>query len=211
MNFRKIHIVILLLITTIGCNNIDSISKKENQKYIIQKANSKPRIDSLTGKSIQFIREFYFDYNIILIDTLSSSYFHKKRFYCLTGNDIWNNSLPIFRNLRPEYFEKAETIEMVLKRILENDEKIQRVYLISNKDTISDTRYFELKQDLTENGINVSTRVITEEERVIMTAILEKKKYNPDEINWEKTLNVYTAIEDSIDIVDDIELDYDIE
>ena len=187
------------------------MSKKENQKYIIKKANSKPRIDSLTGKPIQFIREFYFDYNIILIDTLSSSYFHKKRFYCLTSNDIWNNSLPIFRNLKPEYFEKAETVEMVLKRILENDEKVESVYLISNKDTISDTRYFKLKQDLTENGINVSTRVITEEERVIITSILEKRKYNPDEINWEKTLNVYTAIEDSIDIVDDIKIDYDIE
>lgn len=211
MNFRKIHIVILLFIITFGCNNIDSMSKKENQKYIIKKANSKPRIDSLTGKPIQFIREFYFDYNIILIDTLSSSYFHKKRFYCLTSNDIWNNSLPIFRNLKPEYFEKAETVEMVLKRILENDEKVESVYLISNKDTISDTRYFKLKQDLTENGINVSTRVITEEERVIITSILEKRKYNPDEINWEKTLNVYTAIEDSIDIVDDIKIDYDIE
>ena len=207
MNFKQILLGIFLLITILACNNINSQFKGKNQIYSIQKAKSELSIDSLTNKPKQLIREFYLDYNIILIDTLSSVYFHKKKFLCLSGQENLNRSFPFFINLKPKFMEKSQTIEMVLKRVLENKEKVERVYLISNVDTISDSRYFNLKQYLIRNRIKVSTRIITEEERLVMTAILENKEYRPDKINWKKTLNVFFDVKDYIEIDDIIEVD----
>lgn len=207
MNFRQILLAMFLLLTMLACNNINSQYKGKDQIYIIQKAKSKLSIDSLTDNTIQLIRDFYFDYNIILIDTLRSVYFHKKKFLCLSGHENLNNSLPFFINLKPKFIEKSRTIEMVLKRVLENEKKVERVYLISNVDTIYDSRYFKLKKYLIRNGIKVSTRVISEEERFVMTSILEKKEYKPDKINWKKTLNVFYDVKDYIEIDDSIEID----
>lgn len=186
----------------IGCDNNTSNSENDIQQYVIQKADSQIRTDSITGEPILTYREFYFDYNIILIDSLSPIYSHKKRFYCLTGSNIWNNTLPIFRNLKPGYFEKYEENDLLLNEILGSENEIKRVNLISNKDTITDTRYFKLKHDLLENGIKVSTRPITEEETFVLIAILENRFYNPKEINWERTLRTPAEIGENIEIVE---------
>jgi hypothetical protein len=203
------YVTLFLLTLIVGCDNLDSESKAKNQEYIVQKASTKVRLDSLTGDTVPFIREFYFDYNIILIDTISPVYLHQNRFQSLTGLAVWNNDLPVYRYLKPEYFEKIAKIEMVLKRILESEKEIERVYLISNKDTINDSRYFELKQKLNESGIDVSTRVITEEEKFIMTAILKNRKYHPDKKNWENTLNVPAVFEENFEIDYEIEDDFE--
>ena len=199
-DFTKIYLLIFLAVLMVGCHNNISKSGNDIQQYVIQKADYQIRTDSITGEPIQVFREFYFDYNIILIDSIGSIYFHKKRFYCLTGSDVWNNTLPVFRNLKSDYFEKLDEIELLLNEILDSENETERVYLISNKDTISDTRYFKLKQNLLENGIKVSTRLITEEETVIMTTILKNMEYNPNEINWERTLSIPTEIEEDTEI-----------
>lgn len=203
----NIAIIIFLTLTIIGCGNNHHRLEKDIQQYVIKKAKHKVNIDSITENPIPFIKEFYFDYNIILVDTLRSIYFHEKRFYCLTGSDVWNNSLPIFRNLKPDYFEKEDKIELVLNRIIKSKKEIERVYLISNKDTISDDRYFELKQKLIENKIGVSTRLMTEEEIAVLSSILENRKHNPIEVDWKSTLHTEFENGEEFEITDDLEIE----
>ena len=196
-------IPILILVTLFGCQNEHQMRTSENSEiYVIRSVPEDTQNDSMSNGTITF-REFYFDFNIILIDSISEIYFHKKHFYCLTGTNP-NNKLPHFRNLKPEYFQTSKNTSELIKLILKEIQNPERVYLISSNDTIRDKRYFDFKDNLSENGIKSSTRTLTEEEVVIMKSILQKAEYRPENIIWERTLNVPNEFEDEIN--DEIEI-----
>ena len=166
--------------------NNDSILEKE-EVFIIKHFDQNESFQSSLADTLQMYRiEYYLDYNIILIDTISDIYYHKKRFYCLTGLEMRNN-LPFFRNLQPEYFQKNTSITEILNQVLSDSIKPERVYIAFNRDTIMDERYFQLKNLFIKNNIVVSTRNPTEEEDVVLSSIINNRKYKPEEIEWQRT------------------------
>lgn len=146
------------------------------------------QIDSVTGDTIQFMRDFYFEYNIILIDTIQEVFYHKDKIRCMTGYS-WNNILPFYSFMNKDDFNKCASAKQIEDIIL-SDSSFSKgyIYIVSNRDTIKDKRYFLLKSSLQANKIKISTRNLTEEEEYIMKAILTKSDYNPERIQWKKTL-----------------------
>ena len=182
---RTIILITLFLLSIIGCRQL------EQEKDVLNESNIyviKHNYEKLQDDSIDFIiREFYFDYNIILIDSLPEIFYHKKHFYCLYGAEL-NNAEPYYRNLKVECFQSVlRPDDLIL--LLQNDSiRPRSIYLISNKDSIRDNRYFEIKKQLLENDIRVSTRLLTEEENLIMTSIINDEEYKPEESVWKNTL-----------------------
>jgi len=185
----KINCFLILLFSFACCQrqeNNDSILEKE-EVFIIKHFDQNESFQSSLADTLQMYRiEYYLDYNIILIDTISDIYYHKKRFYCLTGLEMRNN-LPFFRNLQPEYFQKNTSITEILNQVLSDSIKPERVYIAFNRDTIMDERYFQLKNLFIKNNIVVSTRNPTEEEDVVLSSIINNRKYKPEEIEWQRT------------------------
>lgn len=190
-----IRIVISVILLTSILSGCESSSKEntrfETEAYIIKKPSLNTiQIDSITGDTIMFITDFYFDYNIILIDTIQEVFYHKDKHQCMTENS-WNNILPFYSFMNKDDFYKCASIKQIEDIIL-NDSSFSKdyIYIVSNKDTIKDKRYFLLKNSLQANKIKISTRLLTEEEEYIMKAILNKSEYNPEGIQWKNTLQV---------------------
>lgn len=190
----KINCFLILFFSFVCCQSQesnDSIPGKE-EVFIIKHFDQNERFQSILADSLEFYRiEYYFDYNIILIDTIPDIYYHKKRFFCLTGREMRNN-LPFFRNLQPEYFQKNMSITEILNQVLSDSIRAESVYpkrvnIAYNRDTIMDERYFQLKNLFIKNNIAVSTRNPTEEEDVILRSIINNRKYKPEEIEWQRT------------------------
>ncbi len=93
--------------------------------------------------------------------------------------------------MNKEYFNKCISVEQV-ETIIDKDSSFtsKLLYLVSNKDTIKDKRYYYLKQKLQAKNIKISTRLLTEEEEAIMKAILNNSEYRPEEIEWLSTIGV---------------------
>jgi len=162
----KIKIIsIFFLIIFFSCQEGHNRKGSENLEIFIV-TNSNQQNDSLNNTKNVY-REFYSDLNIIFIDSIPEIYYHRKRIYCLTGSEP-NNTLPFFRNLKPEYFKTSQSTLELRDLVLKENLKHKRIYLISNKDTIRDKRYFDLKNKLIDKGILTSTRTLTEEETVII-------------------------------------------
>ena len=182
----KFTYCILILFMLLSCSH----NRTENERiYIIQYKMPNDTIGS-DSLPIEYFKEFYLDYNIILFDSMPEIYYHKKRFFCLPGMEQENKALPYFRNLKPDYFLNINNLNEIKETILADTVRPKWIYLAYNKDTIRDKRYFELKTFFTNNNINVSTRKITEEEEVILTSIMNGKKYEPHLIDWKNTSNV---------------------
>ncbi len=186
-------IFVLVLLSFVSCNTpvSDNLALSKNdaiQKYIIQKTNFSPRIDSISGDTISIIINYYHDINIILIDSLPQIYYHRKRFVCggCMGEQKYS-ILPQFIGLNPERLIRIDSLRNILKEILQGEEAPKWVYLVSNKDTITDSRYFENKEVLIEYGINISTRLLTEEEANVLQCVLDKRAYNSSDFSWNET------------------------
>lgn len=190
---NKIVFSILIgLLSFIGC---ESTSKKKNdditEYFIIKRPDlAKIQFNHKTGDTIHSIIDFYFDYNIILIDTINEIYYHGDRVQCMTGYQM-NNILPFFAFMNKEYFKKCISIEQV-KNIIDKDSSFTSrwIYLVTNRDTINDKRYFSLKKMMLAKNIKISTRLITEEEEAILKAIINNSEYRPEEMEWHSTIGV---------------------
>ena len=132
---------------------------------------------------------WYAPYNIILLDSVSDIYFYGLSFTHSFNNEI----LPAFHLLRPQYFEKTDDLgkikEVVLARVLSGRTN-KWIYLIYNRDTIRDKRYFILEDFFESKGIRVSTRMPTEEENAVLNSIMRGEKYKPHLIEWRNTVSV---------------------
>lgn len=185
-------LVIILISIFFGCGTISKKKLENNdESFIIKKGDTnRIRIDSVTGDTIEFMRVFYFDYNIILIDSVPDVYYHKDFFHCYTDYPL-NNILPFYAFMDVDDFYKCASAKEMEDIILKDSSfSRDRLYIVSNKDTIRDKRYFLLKNTFLANNIQISTRVLTEEESYIMKAILTRKEYCPENIQWKKTLEV---------------------
>jgi hypothetical protein len=157
-------------------------------KYIIHKPDFSPRIDSISGDTMLIAVNYYHDINIILIDSLSQIYYHIKRFVCRGCVGVQDHStLPEFIGLEPKRLIKTDSSKGIIKELLQYVEAPKWVYLVSNKDTITDSRYFEIKKALTNQGINISTRLLTEEEANVLQCVLDNREYNPSDFSWNET------------------------
>lgn len=188
----KFLLVTIILSLIFGCGTVSmEKAETEDETFIIKKGDTnRIRIDSVTGDTIDFMRVFYFDYNIILIDTVPSVYYHKGFSYC-DASYPFNNILPFYAFMDVDDFYKCASAKHMVDIILKDSSfSKDRLYIVSNKDTIRDKRYFLLKNTFLANNIKISTRVLTEEETYIMKAILTGKEYCPENIQWKRTLEV---------------------
>ena len=179
--------ILLYFLTSCNNENINYYDKANDEIFIIKDKQNKSNIDSPSSEII-VNTVFYLDYNIILFDSLPTCFIHKKRFVC--HELVENNYLPLFEYLKPEYFMKLDNSSEILKIINSDTLKIENVYIAYNHDTIRDSKYFNLKRELEEENIQVSTRRITEEELFILNSIFNKEVYQPDKLIWKRTLNV---------------------
>ena len=189
----KYLIFVLVLLSFVSCNTpvSDNLVLSKNDtipKYINHKPDFSPQIDSISGDTIPIIIYYYHDINIILIDSLPQIYYHRKRFVCggCMGEQKYS-ILPQFIGLNPERLIRIDSLKNILEEILQGEEAPKWVYLILNKDTITDSRYIEIKEALIEYGINISTRLLTEEEVNVLQCVLDKRVYNPSDFSWNKT------------------------
>ncbi|MDL2311921.1 hypothetical protein LJC68_03475 [Bacteroidales bacterium OttesenSCG-928-B11] len=179
-------LILIFLFSFFSCNTNDK--KNENEDFYVIKHKDYSKVDT---DEISIMVEYYFDYNIILLDSISDIYYHKKRWGCRTGREF-NGNLPYFGFLQPKDFIKTEDLDNLKGRVLadmlsDSTETSHRVGLICNKDTIRDKRYFELKKFFLSNDIGVSVRKTTEEENAILESIMERKEYEPYLIEWKNT------------------------
>ncbi|MCC5917641.1 MAG: hypothetical protein JJU02_10000 [Cryomorphaceae bacterium] len=182
--FVKSFSILLFQIILVSCHS--STTKNEqvvwDSVYVIKKP---PPIDTTGGKIT--IKTYYFDHNIILIDTLDILFHFTTNTMCRMNERV-NEIRPPYMNLSPDDFDIIKDINQLIFKI-KNDpykfEKEPRIYLISNRDTIIDPRYFKLKNEL--QPFWLSTRKPTEEEFYILEAILQEKQHDPQRIKWKKT------------------------
>lgn len=187
---KLLYIQILLLF---GCSsnnaNHDHNLTKENIFIIDKDRPFKNSISSPDTNTI-VITEYYFDYNVLLIDTLKELYYSTLPFYCLAGREIENNFLPYYVGFDKNSFQKSDDTYALINLISRDSSEDKTVYLVSNTDTIRDERYFEIKDSLKGKGIWVSTITLTEEEEEILRAILTKVDYEPEKVLWDKTIDL---------------------
>ena len=181
--------VISILSCSTPLSDNSAISKRDTiPEYIIHKPDFSSHLDSISGDTILIIVNYYHDINIILIDSLPQIYYHRKRFVC--GGCMGEQKHPIlpqFIGLNPERLIRIDSSKKILKEILKDEEAPKWVYLISNRDTITDSRYFELKEALINQGVNISTRLLTEEETNVLQCVLDKRGYNSSDFSWNET------------------------
>ena len=184
---------LVFVISILSCNTPSShnsaLSKRDTiPTYIIHKPDFSPPIDSISGDTMLIIVNYYHDINIILIDSLSQIYYHRKRFVCGGCMGEQKQSiLPQFVGLEPKRLIRIDSSKKIVKEILQDEEVPKRVYLVSNKDTITDSRYFEIKKVLIEQGIKISTRLLTEEEANVLQCVLDNRAYNTSDFSWSET------------------------
>lgn len=191
-------LLFIFLVSITGCQNIQRFDDSSDQAFYVIQAATQDQNSASSSGTIRF-RIFYFDYNIILIDSIPEIYYHGKRFYCKTGAEP-NNQMPFFYHFTPDDFHPVEKVPDLMHVILSDSVIPQRVYLISNTDTIRDAKYFELKARFAQCNIKTSTRFITEEEEEIMKSILNNTIYRPENINWNHTLYVPDDFNSEIEI-----------
>jgi len=205
MNLLKTILFFLFILLFAACSSNSSENVVEISDsiptYIIQKPDSFARIDSLTGDTTLVDIEYYYDFNIILIDSLSQIYYHRKRWVCggCVGNQLRSN-LPDFIGLMPDQIIREDSLNVVLRDLFINGANPKYIYLISNKDSIIDPRYFALKDSLLKRNIHVSTRLLTEEETNVLFCLLNNRVYHSDDYLWDST-NMMNVLE--IDIKDE--------
>jgi len=166
-------------------NTIDSIPL-----YVIKKPNLAARIDSLTGDTIPVFISYYFDFNIILIDSLPQIYYHKKKWVCSGCMGAVTDEMdkhPRLIGLQPDMLIEVDGIDRLSQKLFSEDTTPNSVYIVSNRDSIYDLRYFALKDSLMNKGIHVSTRLLTQEEANVLTCVINDTTYNPNNYPWEYT------------------------
>lgn len=184
--------MVIQLSTSICCVNHHSNveESKVDSVYIFPERKISIPIDSLTGDSVIRLVRFYFDFNVFIIDTIDGIYYHENHFNY--SPPVPDYRFPAYHYLRQKDFIKMDNLEGLLERIKDNSRQTENVYLIPNKDTVTDSRYFELKSMLIDYGIHVSTRPHLEEEFEILYSILSLKEYEPEKVKWSRTYCVPT-------------------
>jgi hypothetical protein len=108
--------------------------------------------------------DYYGPNNIIILDSLEKIYYHDNWTNCGTGWKVTNPPRPIDFKKYP--MEIYTNINDLIENIKQTDKLIKQVILVSNTDTITNEKYFEIKSAIQHNeNMNViATRKITNDE-----------------------------------------------
>jgi hypothetical protein len=181
---QKFIIAMITMLILLGCRsseNINTLTTSSDSLYIVKMDTSLYEFNY--NDSVITLREFYCDYNIILIDSLENIFYHKRK-----SHDLFPDPKPSFIYLKIDDIKKTGSIKSMMKIIRSGKKNPARVYLISNNDTITDYRYFKIKSILKDQGIGVSSRILTEEENYIVQCKLLGRQYDPKNYLWKNTI-----------------------
>lgn len=141
-------------------------------------------------------RGYYLPLNFI-IDSAGQVYFYQQRQYgwfCGTGIE-WDTP-PEFIDLKPKDIIQIPVnsiADFIRLNILHLDSKDRRVSIASFKDTIRSeglTNIFDIFNDRS-NAVNWIFRKATQEEMIVLKYKQLNRKYDPDNIEWDKSKTLF--------------------
>ena len=198
--YRSILSIAVIAIILISCNYSEKGELVVDEYYIIKPLGERKLfdLDKLTGDTILLPPlppiNYYLENNFYFLSgfdgILKYSYKPKGRL-CGTGLD---DSIPYFIGLKPMEIDTLPSNLSVYIDSLSAKLTDKHAYLISNKDTITDNRFFILKSFLESEGWKLPVRLITEEEQHVFKAKEIGKKYKPCDFEWTNTQ--YTPCDD---------------
>jgi hypothetical protein len=133
----RLTVFFLVFYSIVSCSDhgYQERNLQDNEMYyVIDQPYLEQNPDSIENDSIMFFTEFYFEYNILLIDTLSAIYYYKMPFYCLTGREIWNELKPYYVGMNPEWFRQSVRVDNIISVIIQDSTESINTYLASYAD-----------------------------------------------------------------------------
>lgn len=118
------------------------------------------------------IGSYYGGFNIVLIDTVPEIFFystHPFQFGCISSPDSRPCDVPFLR-IKPDVISSSVHIQEIFWEAWKNMDKRKNTQIAVNRFLIQDVRYYELKRKLRILAGWVSTRIITEEEKYLITS-----------------------------------------
>ena len=175
---------VIIFIATILICSCSTDQNREVVYYIVKH----PKIDKNNEEPpIDILRPFYGNYNFVLPDN-SRIFYHKKNkhHWCGYGLDF---DKPFKIELVPQDLKQIKTDDLnsFLKSIPDSiiSERHFYVSISSPVDTIRNSAFKTITDFLKSKNIKVyNVRNLTEEEKYVMTAKLEYKKYEPAKLEW---------------------------
>lgn len=145
--------------------------------------------DSILAKPPSF-KLFYGESNFILLDSTRVFYHDNRDFfgYCITSAD---ETRPAFLGITPDSLTevKLNDLPVFLKQLkppLEGYEDKYSVIISSPTDTIKSKAFETISEFFKAKRIDIHyIRNWTEEEKYVVTAKVENKKYDPSKIKWK--------------------------
>lgn len=143
---------------------------EEDLFFIVREYNEAYFQDSLNP-----VHDYYTKHNIILLGQSDSIFYHDFYMGCGTGWSPYDPPREINFEIWPmRIFRNVDQVADMIRHV-ENTPRL--VMLISDRDTIRDNRYFELKKNLEqiEKTYIISTRLITNYEQAEINRIMVQK------------------------------------
>lgn len=169
-NASSYYLVMKIRITTVvACCLVISCSfqKKEEGSstqnyYLVEKLNENFDEDATSAPPTGY----YAKHNILLLDSTKEMFYHDHYFSCGTG--FSPNAPPRRIDLTGGRIQRVDSIEILLKKIIETESTPRLVIIGSDVDTIRGPKYFGLVQALRkiDKCYLLNTRKITEDERL---------------------------------------------
>lgn len=194
---RRIFIVFVICFLFFNCNKKEEKSILKSKPYIISYEDRKLQnyIDSLkksNSKTVAFPRKGFYGEHQLIIDEKGNLYFYQKEYFaafCSYGSE--NDTLPNFSNLEPKdiiRIPRKNLTDFLSENILTKEKSRQILIIASQKDTITNTSFFEFLK--TKNiGTYFIRRTTQEEDTVIKYKNNDREHvyYYPDSIKWDRT------------------------
>lgn len=193
----RIFICFMICFLLLNCSKKKEKIVIKNKPYIISYEDKKLQnyIDSLKESKSNFVafpRKGFYGEHQLIIDKKGDFYFYQKEYFmalCSYGSE--NDTLPHFLGLEPKHIVRIpqkNLTDFLSENILKKEKSRQILIIASQKDTITNTSFFEFL-----NTKNIGTyfirRTTQEEDTVIKYKNNDSKHiyYYPDSIKWDKT------------------------
>lgn len=181
----------------LNCDKKKENTETKNKPYIISYEDKKLQnyIDSLkrsNSKTVALPRKGFYGEHQLIIDKKGNFYFYQKEYFlemCSYGSE--NDTLPEFLRLRPKDITRIpqqSLTDFLSENILKKEKNRQILIIASQKDSITNTSFFEFLN--TKNiGAYFIRRTTQEEDTVVKYKNNNNKHvyYYPDSIKWDRT------------------------
>lgn len=189
----RIFIGFIVCLLLLNCAKKEKKAVIKNKPYIISHENKELEkyYDSLEVPPPS-TKGFFYGESQLIIDKKGNLYFYQKEYFmalCSYGSE--NDTLPHFLGLKPKdivRIPQKNLTDFLSENILKKEKSRQILIIASQKDTITNTSFFEFL-----NTKNIGTyfirRTTQEEDTVIKYKNNDIKHiyYYPDSIKWDKT------------------------